>query len=49
VYGVIAHEERDIGTVDLLGYFLQTKTNEEDKPIIIKITGTIVLLLVEVD
>ena len=44
-----ASEKRDVGLVDLLEFSLQTETDEEDEPIIIKITGAVALLLVECD
>ena len=43
---MIAKKGRDMATVDLLGFFLQTKHNREDQ-ILIKLTGAIALLLVE--
>ena len=45
---VAAKEGRDTGMVDLLGFFLQTKADKKDNPII-KITRAIALLLVECD
>ena len=46
---VAAKQSRDAGTVDLLAFFLQTKSNEEEKLLIIKLTGEVFLLLVECD
>ena len=43
---VIAKEGRDVATVDLPGFFLQM---EQDELILLKITGSVTLLLVELD
>ena len=43
---IIAKESRDVATVDLPGFFLQTEMEGEDK-ILLKITGAVALLLVE--
>lgn len=48
VYAIIAKEEKDMVTVDLPRYFLQTEMDGEEK-IILKLTRAIVLLLVELD
>ena len=47
--GVAAKEGRDTGTVDLPGFFLQTEAADEGELVVIKLTGTIALLLVECD
>ena len=49
VCGVAAKEDRDTGTVDFPGFFLQTEANDDDEPLLIKLTGAIALLLVESD
>ena len=49
VAAVVAKESLDTATVNLQVFFLQTKANKEDKPAIIKLTGAVVLLLVEFD
>ena len=46
VCAVIAREGRDLATVDLPGFFLQT---DQDKLILLKVTGAVALLLVESD
>ena len=46
---VAAKERRDLGSVDLPGFFLQTEANEEDRLITIKTTGAVTLLLVGCD
>ena len=46
-YTVVAKKERDIATIDLLGFFLQTEVNEDEEPFIIKLTGIVALLLVK--
>ena len=43
---MIAREGRDVATVDLPGFFLQT---DQDKIILLKVTGAVALLLVEFD
>ena len=43
---LFAKEERDVATIDLPGFFLQTK-NEGEEPVILRITGAAALLLVE--
>ena len=43
---VIAREGRDVTTVDLPGFFLQT---DQDKRILLKVTGAVALLLVDSD
>ena len=48
VCGVIVKERRDVATSDLLGFFLQID-REREELIILKLTGAIVLLLVESD
>ena len=44
---IIAREGRDVGSVDLLEIFLQTDINEDDKLMLLKLTGVVALLLVE--
>ena len=39
----------DVGSVDLTFFFLQNEADEDNEPIIIKITGSVLLLLVECD
>ena len=46
VCAVIAREGRDVATVDLPGFFLQT---DQDELILLKVTGAVALLLVESD
>jgi hypothetical protein len=46
VCAVIAREARDVATVDLPGFFLQT---DQDELILLKVTGAVALLLVESD
>ena len=46
---VASKEGRNTGTVDLPSFFLQTEANEDDEPIIIKVTEVVALLLVECD
>ena len=46
ICAVIAKESRDIATIDLPGFFLQTEMERDDK-ILLKITGAVALLLVE--
>ena len=48
IVAVIAKEGRDCGTVDLPGFFLQTD-QDKDATILLKLTGSIALLLVETD
>jgi len=43
---VFAKEGRDVATVNLPSFFLQTE-NEGDEPVLLKITGAVALLLVE--
>ena len=45
---MIAREGRDCATVDLPGFFLQTKS-EENSTLLLKLTGAVALLLVESD
>lgn len=45
----IAQERRDTTGVDLPGFFLQTEDDDEDNPVILKLTGAVALLLVESD
>ena len=47
-HGTSAKEERDVATIDLLGFFLQTEADDEDETVV-KLTGAVVLLLVECD
>ena len=49
VCAVAAKEERDVGTLDLLSFFLQTEAKEEHEMIVVKFTGALALLLVECD
>ena len=44
IYAVIAREGRDVAAVDLPGFFLQT---DQDKLILLKVTGAVALLLIE--
>ena len=44
-YGVVSKEDRDIFAVDLPGFFLQKESNDEDEPMLLKITGDVYLLL----
>ena len=46
VCAVIAREQRDVASVDLPGFFLQT---DQDEKILLKLTGAVALLLVESD
>ena len=46
IAAVIAREGRDVATVDLPGFFLQT---DQDEKILLKVTGAVALLLVESD
>ena len=46
---VIVREKRNMATVDLPGFFLQTERNKDDELIILKLTGAVALLLVESD
>jgi hypothetical protein len=46
VCAVIAREARDVASVDLPGFFLQT---DQDELILLKVTGAVALLLVESD
>ena len=48
VCAVIAKEGRDIATVDLPGFFLQTEQDGEEE-ILLKLTGAVALLLVKSD
>ena len=48
IVAVIAKEGRDCATVDLPGFFLQTE-QDKDKTILLKLTGSIALLLIETD
>ena len=41
VAAVAAKEERDVATVDLPGYFLQTKADDLDETLIVKFAGSI--------
>ena len=45
----IAYEDRDAATLDLSGFFLQADTDEEDEPMLLKLTGAVALLLVKSD
>ena len=44
---VAALEKRDVATVDLPGFFLQTE--QEGEEILLKLTGSVAVLLVEMD
>ena len=46
VCATAAKEERDVASVDLPGFFLQTEAEESDETIV-KLTGAVALLLVE--
>ena len=46
---VAANKERDVATLDLPSFFLQTEAKEEDKIIVVKFTGTLALLLIDCD
>ena len=48
IIAVIAKEGRDAATVDLPGFFLQTEA-DKDNQLILKLTGAVVILLVEAD
>ena len=48
VVATIAKEGRDIATIDLPGFFLQTE-QEKDSEIILRLTGSVAILLVESD
>ena len=48
IVAVIAKEGRDCGTVDLPGFFLQTD-QDKDATILLKLTGSVAILLVETD
>ena len=48
IVAVIAKEGRDCATVDLPGFFLQTE-QDKDKTILLKLTGSIAMLLIEID
>ena len=48
ICAVINKEGRDVATVDLPGFFLQTD-QEGDELILLKLTGAVALLLVECD
>ena len=48
-YRVTIQEGYNAATLDLLSFFLQTKFNNEDELILIKLTGVIALLLVAYD
>ena len=49
IYEVIAKEERDIGSADLPEFFLQRDTDDDNDPMLIKLTGAVTLLLIESD
>ena len=44
---VATKEGQDIASVDLLEFFLQIEANDNSKPVILKLTGTVILLLLE--
>jgi hypothetical protein len=44
IAAVIARESRDVASVDLPGFFLQT---DQDEKILLNVTGAVALLLVE--
>ena len=46
ICAVIAKEGRDVATVDLPGFFLQT---EQDEEILLKLVGAVALLLLEIE
>jgi len=47
-YTTIAKESRDVTTIDLLGFFLQTKRDKEEL-LMLKLTRASLLLLVKID
>ena len=49
VCAVAAKEERDVETVDLPGFFLKNDEDKDEEPIIMELTGSVALLLVEMD
>ena len=49
VAAVIAKEKSDLASVDLPRYFLQTEIDRSGEMTIIKFTGTVALLLVEIN
>ena len=46
---VSSKEDRDAATMDFPGFFLQAEADEDDEPMIIKLTGAVALFLVECD
>ena len=46
VCAMIAKEDQDIATIDLKGFFLQTEM-KGDVPLLLKLTGSVALLLVK--
>ena len=48
IYATAAKEDRDVATIDLPGFFLQTEAEKDDYTIV-KLTGAVALLLVECD
>ena len=46
---VAAKEEKDIATISLLGFFLQIEADTTEELVILKLTSTVALLLVEPD
>ena len=49
ICAIIALEERDVATVDLPGFFLQTEQEEGNEKLILKLIGAVAMLLVEID
>ena len=45
---VAAKEERCVATVDLSGHFLQTEDDSSEEMTIVKVTGAVALLVVEI-